>query len=272
VALWSVTATQKIERGNTMKKLLNRVPEITATFWIIKILATTVGETAADYLSDTLSQGLIITSYVMGGFLLMALLNQFRLKRYVPIMYWIVVVLMSITGTLITDRLVNELGISLITTSIMFSLALSATFILWYLTEKTLAMHSIHTAKRELFYWAAILFTFALGTATGDLLSEALSLGYAQAALVFSAAIAAIAAGYHYFKMNAVLAFWLAYILTRPLGASIGDLLSQPTLNGGFGFGTVGTSMLFLSIIVSLVIYLSLKHKSSALLPIDRQS
>jgi uncharacterized membrane-anchored protein len=254
-----------------MKKILNRVPEVTATFWIIKILATTVGETAADYLSNTLNQGLSTTSYVMGGLLLMALLNQFRLKRYVPAMYWIVVVLMSITGTLITDRLVNELGVSLITTSLMFSFALSAIFSFWYLTEKTLAMHSIHTTKRELFYWAAILFTFALGTATGDLLSEALSLGYTQASLVFGAAIAAITVGYHYFKVNAVLAFWLAYILTRPLGASIGDLLSQPKTNGGFGFGTVGTSMLFLSIIVSLVIYLSFKKKRIVLPSKDQQ-
>ncbi|MEH2410241.1 hypothetical protein [Nostoc sp.] len=131
-------------------------------------------------------------------------------------------------------------------------------------------MHSINTAKRELFYWVTVLFTFALGTATGDLLAESLGLGYAQSALIFGASIAIIAIGYFYFRMNAVLAFWLAYILTRPLGASMGDLLSQSATNGGFGFGTVGTSMLFLSIIVSLVIYLSLKQKKPALLPIDR--
>ncbi|MER3590286.1 MAG: hypothetical protein C4322_23200, partial [Mastigocladus sp. ERB_26_1] len=137
--------------------------------------------------------------------------------------------------------------------------------------SKTLAMHSINTAKRELFYWVAILFTFALGTATGDLLAEALKLGYAQSALIFGVLIAIVAGGYYYFRMNAVLAFWIAYILTRPLGASIGDLLSQPAKNGGFGLGTVETSMLFLSIIVSLVIYLSLKQKQPAPLPIDRQ-
>ncbi|WP_414620354.1 hypothetical protein [Calothrix sp. CCY 0018] len=124
-------------------------------------------------------------------------------------------------------------------------------------------MHSINTVQRELFYWMAILFTFALGTAMGDLLAEALKLGYAQAALIFGAAIVIIAGCYYYFGLNGVLAFWLAYILTRPLGASIGDLLSQPTKNGGFGFGTTGTSMLFLCIIVSLIIYLSLKHKRS---------
>ncbi|WP_017656175.1 membrane protein [Fortiea contorta] len=252
-----------------MKKVLNRVPEVTGSFWIIKVLATTVGETAADYLSVTLNLGLGITSYIMSGLLLLALWNQFRLKRYVPMSYWIVVVFTSITGTLVTDRLVDELGVSLMTTTIVFSVVLLVVFALWYFKEKTLAMHSINTAKRELFYWVAILFTFALGTATGDLLAEALKLGYAQSALVFGILIAIVAGGYYYFRMNAVLAFWLAYILTRPLGASVGDLLSQPAKNGGFGLGTVGTSMLFLCIIISLVIYLSLKHKQPA--PVDQQ-
>ena len=255
-----------------MKKRLNRVPEITFYFWIIKILATTVGETAADFLSSTLNLGLGLTSYIMSGLLLLALSNQFRLKRYVPISYWLVVVLTSIVGTLITDRLVNELGVSMITTAIVFSLGLMIVFALWYFTEKTLAMHSIHTAKRELFYWVAIILTFALGTSTGDLLAETSGLGYALSALVFGAMIAAIMASYYYLRMNAVLAFWLAYILTRPLGAAIGDLLSQPAENGGLGWGTVGTSMVFLSIILSLVVYLSFKQKKLALSPREQES
>jgi len=244
-----------------MQKLLHRVPEITVYFWIIKILATTVGETGADYLSSTLNLGLAITSYAMTAVLLLVLVNQFRLKRYVPASFWLVVVLTSVVGTLITDRLVDELGVSLETTTIAFAIALIAIFATWYAREKTLAMHSINTAKRELFYWVAVLVTFALGTATGDLLSEKLQLGYTQATLIFAAAIAVIAIAYFYFKMNAILSFWLAYILTRPLGASIGDLLSQPVKDGGLGFGTVGTSMLFLSVILSLVIYLSFKQK-----------
>jgi uncharacterized membrane-anchored protein len=244
-----------------MKNVLNRVPEVVFSFWVIKVLATTVGETAADYLSTTLNFGLSKTSYIMSGILLLALLNQLRLRRYVPVSYWVVVVLMSITGTLITDRLVDELKFSMVTINIVFSVALAVVFAFWYTSEKTLAMHSIDTTERELFYWAAILFTFALGTATGDLLAESLRLGYAQSALIFGTAIAAIIVGHYYFKMNAVLSFWLAYILTRPLGASIGDLLSQPAKNGGYGLSTVGTSILFLSIITSLIIYLSFKHK-----------
>ncbi|MEH2083929.1 MAG: hypothetical protein V7K89_29375 [Nostoc sp.] len=262
---------RKLRRTNIMVKILNRVPEVTIYFWIIKILATTVGETAADFLSVTLNLGLSITSYIMSGFLLIALLNQFRLKRYVPLSYWLVVVLISIVSTLITDKLVDDFGVSLIITTIIFSCVLVAVFTFWYFSEKILAMHSINTAKREIFYWVAILLTFALGTSTGDFLAETSGLGYAQSALVFGAAIAIIVSSYFYLKMNAVLAFWLAYILTRPFGASIGDLLSQPTKNGGFGYGTVGTSMLFLCIIISLVIYLSLKPKKSGLLPIDRE-
>lgn len=245
----------------TMQKALSRVPEVTIAFWIIKILATTVGETAADYLNFQLKFGLVNTSYVMSGILLMLLLNQFRLKRYVPSIYWIVVVFMSVTGTLITDSLIDIYNISLVTITIAFSIILSAIFGFWYLIEKTLAMHSINTAKRELFYWAAILFTFALGTATGDLLAETLKLGYTQAALIFSTAIAIITISYKCFKMNGILAFWLAYILTRPLGASVGDLLSQPTANGGFGLGTVVTSILFLVVIVAFVTLLTLNQK-----------
>ena len=225
------------------------------------MLATTVGETAADSLSATLNLGLSATAYIMGGILLIVLFNQFRLKRYVPANYWLVVVLVSIVGTLITDKLVDDLGVSLVTTTVCFSIALVAVFAFWYLKEKTLAMHSIRTAKRELLYWATILFTFALGTAAGDLLAEASGLGYAQSGLVFGAAIAVIAIGYYYFRMNEILAFWLAYVLTRPLGASIGDVLSQPATNGGLGYGAIGTSMLFLCMIVSLIIYLTLSRR-----------
>jgi uncharacterized membrane-anchored protein len=253
----------KIPRSKNMSKLLNRVPEVVATFWIIKVLSTTVGETFADYLSGTLNFGLNNTSIVMSGLLAMALIAQFRLKRYVPAMYWLVVVLMSITGTLITDCLVGNFNIGIVTINWVFAAILFNIFAFWYANEKNLAMHSINTTKRELFYWAAILFTFALGTATGDFLAETLKLGYAPAALLFAGSIAVVAFLHYALKVNGVLTFWLAYILTRPLGASIGDLLSQSTDNGGLGLGTTGTSMLFLSIITSLIIYLSLKHNKS---------
>ena len=198
--------------------MLNRVPEVTLYFWIIKIMATTVGETGADFLAFTMNFGLAGTSYIMSALLAVLLWNQFRLKRYVPVSYWAVVVLVSIVGTLITDRLVDEMGVSLVSATLAFSIALLGLFAWWYVSEGTLAMHSIKTTKRELFYWAAILLTFALGTAAGDLLAEGTGLGYAISALLFGSVIAIIAVGYYRFEMNAVLTFWLAYVLTRPLG------------------------------------------------------
>ncbi|MEY2857026.1 MAG: hypothetical protein RLZZ74_1338 [Cyanobacteriota bacterium] len=247
-----------------MNKLLNRVPEVTLYFWIIKIMATTVGETGADFLAFTMNFGLPNTSYIMSALLAIALWNQFRLKRYLPASYWAVVVLVSIVGTLITDRLVDEMRVSLVTTTIVFSIALIGVFAVWYGSEKTLAMHSIKTTKRELFYWAAILLTFALGTAAGDLLAEGTGLGYAISAMLFGTVIGAIALAYYRFNLNAVLTFWLAYVLTRPLGASIGDLLSQPIKNGGLGFGTVGTTIAFVTTIAILIVYLSIQQQSMA--------
>ena len=248
-----------------MNKSLNRVPEITLFFWVIKIMATTVGETAADFLSFTLKLGLVNTSYVMSALLVVALLIQFKLKRYIPTAYWLVVVLVSVVGTLITDNLVDNLQVSLVTITALFSITLAAVFALWYVSEKTLSIHSIVSAKRESFYWAAILFTFALGTAAGDLVAEHFGLGYAVSAMIFASIIAVITLAYYQFKLNAVLAFWMAYILTRPFGASIGDLLSLPVANGGLGFGTVGTSGAFLVAIVLLITYLTFQQKKRAL-------
>jgi uncharacterized membrane-anchored protein len=238
--------------------MLNKVPEITIWFWIIKVMATTVGETAADFLNVDLGFGLSGTSYVMSAVLLGVLYLQFRARQYVPSIYWLAVVLLSIVGTLITDNLVDNYGVALETTTILFAVALAITFITWYASERTLSIHTIYTTRREAFYWLAILFTFALGTAAGDLAAERLNLGYLVSALLFGGVIAAIAVAHFRFGLNAVLAFWLAYILTRPLGASLGDYLSQPATNGGLGLGTVGTSALFLLTILAVVTYLSI--------------
>lgn len=240
---------------------LNKVPEVTIVFWVIKVLATTVGETAADFLSFNLNLGLTGTSVVMTILLSIFMVMQIRSEKYTPWLYWMTVVLISIVGTLVTDNLVDNLGVSLEATTTAFSIALSATFILWYATEKTLSIHTIYTVRRELFYWAAILFTFALGTAAGDLIAEGLNIGYANSVMIFGGMIAVVTASYFFLQGNAIVCFWIAYILTRPLGASCGDLLSQATADGGLGLGTVGTSGLFLLTIGSLVAYLSISHK-----------
>lgn len=245
------------------RRMLNKVPEVTLAFWLIKILATTVGETAADNLDARLGLGLTGTTYVMGSLLVVTLAFQFRARRYVPALYWLAVVLLSIVGTLITDNLVDNYGVALQTTTIAFSIALAVTFAAWYAVERTLSIHTIFTTRREAFYWLAILFTFALGTAAGDLVAERFSLGYLPSALIFGGLIAAIAAAHFRLRLNAVLAFWLAYILTRPLGASIGDWLSQPRADGGLGLGSTWTSVLFLAAIVSLVGYLTVTRRDA---------
>jgi len=238
--------------------MLNKVPEVTLYFWIIKILCTTVGETFADYLNVNLGLGLTTTSWLMAGVLLVALAVQFRSTKYVPGIYWLAVVLISIVGTLVTDNLVDNLGVALETTTIAFSICLAATFAIWYASEKTLSIHTIVTTKREAFYWLAVLFTFALGTAAGDLVAERLGLGYGVSVLIFAACIAVITLAHYRFSLNAVFAFWAAYIMTRPLGASIGDLMSQPKVDGGWGLGTTVTSLIFLATILALVVYLTI--------------
>jgi uncharacterized membrane-anchored protein len=241
--------------------MLNKVPEVTIYFWLIKVLCTTVGETAADYMSVDLGLGLTKTTYVMGALLLITLVFQFGANKYIPSIYWLAVVLISIVGTLITDNLVDNQGVALETTTIVFSIALAATFAVWYASERTLSIHTIVTTRREAFYWLAVLFTFALGTAAGDLVAERYGLGFAVSALIFAGLIGVVAIAHLRFQVNAIASFWIAYILTRPLGASIGDWLSQPTSDGGLGLGTTGTSALFLTTILGLVIYLQVTKK-----------
>ena len=242
---------------STARRVINRVPEVTLYFWVIKILATTVGETAADYLNDTLGFGLDNTLYAIGAAFLVSLAVQFSLKRYVPTVYWATVVLISVVGTLITDKLHDGVGLSNFVIAPVFAVALAATFAGWFMSERTLSIHTIYSAKRESFYWLTVLFTFALGTAGGDLFAESLNLGYWTSAGIFAIAIAVIYAAHLGLKLNAVLAFWLAYILTRPLGASMGDGFAQKDLDG-LGLGTTNTSILFLVVIAVVVGFLTI--------------
>lgn len=239
--------------------LLTKVPEATLIFWVIKLLCTTVGETGADYLAVGVGLGVLVASLICTALLIIALTLQFRARTYVPWIYWLTVVLVSIVGTQITDALTDGLSISLYISTVVFAVCLAMVFLRWYRTERTLSIQSINTRRRELFYWAAILVTFALGTAAGDLATETLGLGFTLGIVVFGVLIAVIALAY-YRGANPVLTFWIAYILTRPLGASLGDLLSQARKYGGLGWGSVGTSIVFLSVIVALVIYVSVNR------------
>ena len=239
---------------NLVAEALNKVPQVTLAFWAIKIMSTTVGETGADYLAVHAGLGKTVTNGITLILLLVALTLQMRMSRYVPWIYWLTVVLVSVVGTQITDALTDGMGVSLYISTPIFAAALAATFAAWYAVERTLSIHTIVTARRELFYWTAILLTFALGTAAGDL-----RLGV----VVFGAMIATVTTAY-YLGANAVLCFWIGYILTRPLGASLGDLLSQSREYGGLGFGSVYTSLGFLTVIVALVAFLTLHDRPAA--------
>jgi uncharacterized membrane-anchored protein len=243
----------------------NRVPKVTFDFWLIKLMAVTMGETAADYLAVNLGLGLTATSLIMAAILGLALIAQFAQKRYVPWAYWLAVVLISIVGTLVTDNLVDNFGVPLLASTILFTVALASTFALWYNSEKTLSIHSIYNNRREAFYWLAILFTFALGTAAGDLVAEQFAIGYLGTGILFGMIIASLSFGYYFLGLDAILGFWLAYIFTRPLGASFGDLLSQPHEYGGFGLGTIITSAIFLAVIAAIVLYMSVTHEGEEL-------
>lgn len=231
---------------------LNKVPAVALSFWVIKILSTTVGETVADFLAVNAGFGQGPTRAVMFTLLAIALILQLRTARYTPWTYWLTVVLVSVVGTQITDLLTDGLGVSLYVSTAAFAVTLAAIFAVWYAIERTLSIHEIFTRRRELFYWAAILCTFALGTAAGDLATEALGLGFSWGVLAFGALIALT---YLVWRIggNAVLTFWIGYILTRPFGAALGDLLTQSRSYGGLGVGAMWTSALFLTVIVILV-------------------
>jgi uncharacterized membrane-anchored protein len=255
----------------TARQMLNKVPEVTLYFWVIKCLCTTIGETFSDNLTTTWAGGdnasvhaldsaalrvMLITMAVLA--VLLAI--QFTRRRYVSAIYWANIVVISLVGTQITDQFEGngDQPNNMWAITIVSVILLALVFLVWWLVERTLSMHSIRTHRRELFYWLAILVTFSTGTAVGDLIAEKFSLGYLTTLLLFVAVIAVIAALWRFTSINGVLAFWLAYIMTRPLGASTGDFLSQKG-NQGLNLGTSVTSYAFLAVIVGLVAFLQLR-------------
>jgi uncharacterized membrane-anchored protein len=247
-------------RGNDpwTRILLNKVPEVTLLFWVVNVLSTTVGETTSHYLSGSLGLRLSATTAVMSVVFVAALICQFSIRRHVPAVYWLTVVLASAVGTLCSDDLVDNLGISLWASTAVFALCLAVVLAVWYRSERTLSIHTVVTRRREAFYWASTLCTFALGTSLGALISDGLPLGYGAVALIFGGIIVLIGVAFYGFKISAVLAFWAAYVMTRPFGDSVGDLLTAAPKHGGLGLGT-GTSHLFLAVIVAVVAWLSFR-------------
>jgi len=238
--------------------MLNKVPEVTIYFWLIKILCTTVGESFADYINETLGFGLTNTTILFGVAFAVALVFQFRLSQYVPGAYWLVVVLVSVFGTLVTDTLTDGHNVPLWFSTTLFSVLLAIVFSIWYAREGTLSIHTIVTTPREAWYWTAVLVTFALGTASGDWTLELTGWGPGQSVLLPLALILGVLTTWKLGWTGPVLSFWIAFILTRPLGANIGDFLASPKSEGGLGLGTLGTSVLFLATILAVVVFLSI--------------
>ena len=262
----NIPKTASVTSSDTGRSILNKVPEVTIFFWIIKVLCTTVGETVSDFLNVNLNFGLNGTAVVMGICLVAVIFFQFRANRYIPGLYWLSVVMISVFGTLLTDLLTDNLHVPLIASTVFFSIALAITFAVWYAKEGTLSIHSIFTRRREAFYWLTILCTFALGTASGDLIAEQLGFGYLVTGLIIVATIVAITVAWR-LGLDEILAFWLVYIMTRPLGASMGDFLSQAKDNGGLGLGAAITSAIFLVAILAVVIFLTVTRRDAITAP-----
>jgi uncharacterized membrane-anchored protein len=243
------------------QSLLVKVPAITAFFWIIKILSTTVGETFADYLNSTLGFGLTKTAIVMTVALLVVLTFQISSNQYIPFIYWLTIVLISTVGTLLTDTLHDNFYVQNWQSIVVFSILLIITFAVWHKREGSLEMKSINTRKREGFYWLAILFTFALGTAGGDIFLDDLGVALKYSLIGFAIALTIVWALWKGKRINHVAAFWIAYVLTRPLGAATGDFLSLPKDETGLGLGATTTSIIFLALIATLVTYLTVSKK-----------
>jgi len=244
------------------RSLVAKVPEIIAFFWVTKVATTAMGESTSDWMNGFLGPAIAVP--LMLALLIWALRRQLHAARYDAWTYWAVVVMVAIFGTSAADALHVVLGIPYLASTVFYAVVLASIFFTWHRVEGTLSIHSIYTPRREAFYWAAVLATFALGTAAGDMTATTLHLGFFGSIWLFAALIAIPAFGNRWFGMNEVLAFWIAYVLTRPLGASMGDYLSQPTADGGLGLGTVITSVLFLAVILGLVVFLSVTRKDVA--------
>lgn len=242
-------------------RVFKKVPEVTAFFWIVKLLTTAMGEATSDYLVFHIDP--VIAVALSGVGLVVALILQFVVRRYIASIYWLAALMVAIFGTMAADVVHVVLGVPYLVSTVGFMIALTVIFVVWYMSEKTLSIHSIYTRRRELFYWATVMTTFALGTALGDMTASTLNLGYFYSGVLFTALIAIPALAYWLLGLNEILAFWFAYIVTRPLGASFADWAGKPPSMGGLGLGD-GTVCLILGILIVVFVgYLTITRKDS---------
>jgi uncharacterized membrane-anchored protein len=244
--------------------LLNKVPQVTFAFWIIKIGATTLGETGGDALSMSLNLGYAVSTVILFGIFVAALAAQIRAREYDPVLYWSVIVATTTAGTTMSDYLDRTLGLGYLSASLLLFVVVMLVLAAWRLTTGTVSVSNIRTRRAEVFYWTAILFSNTLGTALGDCLADTSGLGYEGGALVFGGALAVIAAAYFFTKISHTLLFWAAFILTRPLGATLGDLLTKPHVNGGLDLSRMTSSLVIAAFIVACILLTSQKSEHAS--------
>ena len=239
---------------------MKKLPEITLLFWIMKICATTLGETAGDLFSMTLNIGYAVSSIMLISIFLVTLIAQLISKRYIPVLYWTVILATSTAGTTMSDYMDRTLKLGYANGSLILLSVLIMTLLLWYYVERSLSVTNIKTFKGELFYWIAILFSNTLGTALGDFLADNSGLGFAGGAILISSILTLVVLAYYFTKISHVVLFWVAFVLTRPFGATFGDLLTKIPDKGGFGFGTKGSSLILFTILIILIVYTSVRR------------
>jgi uncharacterized membrane-anchored protein len=250
-----------MHQGEQYNKTWNKIPELTLLFWITKITATTLGETGGDLLAQTLNVGYATSTIIFFSFFLVAVTAQLISKRYIPPIYWAVIVATSTAGTTMSDYMDRTLDLGYALGSLILISILIIVLIIWKLTEKSLSVTNINSRRGEVFYWTAILFSNTLGTALGDFLADDSGLGFGGSALLISGVLLLVILAYYFTRISRVILFWIAFVLTRPFGATFGDLLTKSHDKGGLGYGTVGASLILFAMLVGFVIYETLHHK-----------
>lgn len=250
-----------MRQGEQYQKIWNKLPELTLLFWITKITATTLGETGGDLLAQTLNVGYATSTIIFFAFFLVALTAQLLSRRYVPAIYWAVIVATSTAGTTMSDYMDRTLELGYALGSLILISILICVLIVWRLMEKSLSVTNIRSRRGELFYWTAILFSNTLGTALGDFLADDSGLGFGGSALLISTVLLLVVLAYYFSRISRVVLFWIAFVLTRPFGATFGDLLTKPHEKGGLGYGTEGASFILFALLVGLVIYATVHNK-----------
>ena len=258
------TVTHKVSQS-----ALSKLPEITIFFWIMKICATTLGETAGDLLSMTLNVGYALSSLILVGFFLVTLGTQLVSKKYNPFLYWAVILSTSTAGTTMSDYMDRTLGLGYSKGTALLISILIITLAIWRLSEGTLSVDQIKTPKAELFYWIAILFSNTLGTALGDFLADSSGLGFAGGAALIGGLLLLIVWAYFYTTISRIVLFWLAFVLTRPFGATVGDVLTKSHAKGGLDFGTVGSSLILMALLIGFILYTTFNDKQPPTLTVE---